>query len=148
MEENNLYTVRKAGQNDSYPISQLCGQLGYPVQPEYVELKLQEIIHDDEHDIFVAEVEAAGVVGWVHVFLRRLLYYGLAAEIGGLVVKDGYRKKRIGKALMQSAEYWAKEKGCEGVVVRSNETRKEAHVFYQGVGYDPTKKQHVFYKEL
>lgn len=145
---NDYIKVRKAEISDSDYISKLCGQLGYPALKEDVSIKLQEILSNNEHAVFVAKIEGADVVGWVHAFVKHLFYVDTAVEIGGLVVDESYRKNGIGKALMQGVEQWARENGYIGVVLRSNENRKDAHIFYKNIGYSHIKNHLTFYKEF
>ena len=147
-DNNDYINVRKAEISDSDVISKLCGQLGYPASKEDVRNKLQEILSNYEHAVLVAEIEGAGVVGWVHAFVKHLFYVETAVEIGGLVVDENNRKKGTGKALMQGVEQWTKENGYIGVVLRSNEGRKGAHIFYKSIGYSHIKNHLTFYKEL
>jgi GNAT superfamily N-acetyltransferase len=87
------------------------------------------------------------VIGWVHVYVDKLLTVGPRAEIGGLVVDEGWRSRGVGAALMQRAERWARQKGCSRVVVRSNVLRSGAHVFYERCGYQLFKQQKVYSKD-
>jgi GNAT superfamily N-acetyltransferase len=50
--------------------------------------------------------------------------------------------------LMEQAERWAREKGCWAVHLRSNIVRRDAHVFYERIGYSNVKKSRVFRKVL
>jgi GNAT superfamily N-acetyltransferase len=68
--------------------------------------------------------------------------------LGGLVVDEGHRGRRIGRLLMETAEAWASARGCEALYVRSNVVRERAHRFYKEMGYDLIKQSCVFLKEL
>lgn len=56
------------------------------------------------------------------------------AEIGGLWVHENFRNKGYGKALVQKAEEWAKQKGCKAITVF---TLKDwpAFEWYQKLGF-------------
>jgi len=73
-----------------------------------------------------------------------MLLADLGAEIGGLVVEEGWRGSGIGRRLMQQAEQWAQEQGCWAMHVRSNILRERAHRFYERLGYQSIKTQRVF----
>ncbi|MTI68563.1 MAG: GNAT family N-acetyltransferase [Firmicutes bacterium] len=64
-----------------------------------------------------------------------------------MVDKDS-RKKGIGKKLMTQVEKWGRKKGCSTVNLRSNIIRKDAHVFYNKIGYENVKKQYTFRKKI
>jgi GNAT superfamily N-acetyltransferase len=68
-------------------------------------------------------------------------------EIVGLIVDETKRSHGIGKGLIKEAETWAKEKGIEEIVVRSNVKRERAHKFYLSTGYKIEKQSIIFRKE-
>ncbi|ELS33472.1 GCN5-related N-acetyltransferase [Pseudanabaena biceps PCC 7429] len=49
---------------------------------------------------------------------------------------------------MKKIENWATKSGAEGVLLRSNIKRKEAHLFYEKIGYANIKQSLTFYKSL
>jgi GNAT superfamily N-acetyltransferase len=140
--------VRRASRADAQPIAALCVQLGYPTSPEEVVRRLAKIEQDDDHALYVAELPGGGVIGWVHVYVSRLLVADPSAEIGGLVVDEAYRRRGVGRRLMEEAERWAGERGCAAINLRSNIIRKEAHAFYERIGYSNVKTQLKFHKPL
>ena len=77
-----------------------------------------------------------------------LLEEDARAEVWGLVVDEQRRRQRIGEALMQAAEQWARAAGFREVRLRSNVTRTRAHAFYQRIGYSTTKTSHIFCKAV
>jgi GNAT superfamily N-acetyltransferase len=133
---------------DAKPIAALARQLGYPSTSEQVGRRIERIWRDPDHCALVAERTDGQVIGWVHVFVSRLLESDLFAEIGGLVVDERHRESGIGRLLMWHAESWARSRGCRTVRLRSNIIRKEAHAFYVRLGYRIIKTQHAFNKKL
>lgn len=140
--------VRLVGAQDAEQIAVLCGQLGYPSSPEKVRRRLDRIKSDDHHAIYVAELPGGLVVGWVQVYFRPLVMADPQAEIAGLVVAQGYRGFGIGKLLMRQVEQWALDRGCGAVCLRSNIIRKQAHAFYERLGYTNIKTSLTFRKDL
>lgn len=138
---------RKAVPQDSLEIARLSGQLGYPANAEQIEARLAPILNADDHVVIVAEA-LSKLVGWIHVHGRLLVESPPYAEIGGLVVDQEFRGKRIGKQLVRHCEEWARTKGYHELRVRVNVTRVEAHQFYKHAGFENTKTQQVFRKEL
>ena len=60
-------------------------------------------------------------------------------EISVLVVRPEFRKKGIGKELMEYAEHLAREQNCIGTWLVSGFGREEkAHTFYKSLGYQTT----------
>jgi len=140
--------VRKAKDSDLDVLVDLSGQLGYPATREEIRNRFSLLCKENNHIVLVAEAKGHGVVGWVHVLLRRLLMSEPMAEIGGLVVDEKNRDKGIGRALLAAAEKWVKSKGFARMVVRSNTARQEAHDFYPHVGFTHVKTQHVYSKQI
>lgn len=140
--------VRSATAADSLQISALCDQLGYPASSDQVAQRIKAIQHQDDHTLLVAQEPDSNLIGWIHIFLRPLVVTELEAELGGLIVDERYRGRGIGKLLMRHAELWSSEKGCQALHLRSNITRKNAHAFYERIGYEKIKTSRVFRKVL
>ncbi|WP_040411408.1 GNAT family N-acetyltransferase [Desulfosporosinus sp. OT] len=139
--------IREACIRDVRSIKELSEQLGYFVTHEETRSYLNDLRQDNQHVIYVAEMNNE-VVGWVHVSLYKTLVSEKRANISGLVVDRNSQRRGVGKELMRSAEEWAKNWGCHGVILRSNVIRQEAHLFYKGIGYGQTKSQYVFIKNF
>lgn len=148
--------VRLAALEDARALAELSTQLGYPVTPEQVASRLRRLSGDPLHGVFVAETTESGgapgsgpiVIGWVHVQERHLIETEVRAEVTAMVVEGGHRRRGAGRLLMAQAERWAREHGCEAVILRSNVIRTWAHAFYEALGYRILKTQKVFLKEL
>jgi GNAT superfamily N-acetyltransferase len=141
-------TIRPANAQDVEGIAVLCHQLGYPSSRGRVERRLLQVLQDEGHAVYVAEGPDGRVVGWVQVCARQLVVADLQAEIEGLVVDEGHRGGGIGRRLMAQAEQWARERGCQAVLLRSNIIREGAHAFYEGIGYEDIKTSKTFRKAL
>jgi GNAT superfamily N-acetyltransferase len=146
MTEGELWMIRRAMLADAKEIARLCLQLGNQIRVEQVEERLKKINREKDSVIFLYEMDNL-ICGWVHVFGKCIIQMEYA-EIGGLVVDTEYRGKGVGKKLMQKAEEWAKDKGFSEVRLRSGGHRKEAHQFYEGIGYENIKWQEVFRLKL
>ena len=71
-----------------------------------------------------------------------------AAEIGALAVDGKWRSQGIGRALLQAAEEWAKQRGCCTLQVRTNIVRQRAHEFYFRNGFRQVKTSLTLVKQL
>jgi GNAT superfamily N-acetyltransferase len=102
--------------------------------------------------VFLAELgdgpEAGAVIGWVHVHEGRLVDSDPRAEVSALIVAEGYQGRGAGRLLMEHAERWARSRGFQTVLLRSNVIRTRAHAFYEKLGYETIKSQKVFRKKL
>ena len=143
----NSPTVRSANLQDSSRLAELCTQLGYPSTAGQLTRRLPVLLERGDHAILVAEVNGS-VSGWVHVHVSPTLEMDQIAELGGLVVDEAVRGQGVGKVLMGRAEDWARRNGCHELWLRSNVTRKEAHRFYQALGYEIIKTSYTFRKHL
>ena len=59
-------------------------------------------------------------------------------KINGLGVRQEYRRKGIGKALLEAAERVAIDSGAPYIGLASGFAREEAHAFYEHNGYQKT----------
>jgi GNAT superfamily N-acetyltransferase len=140
--------VRLAQPRDSDRIAELAGQLGYPSTGEEVRKRLSQMQDANQYAVFVAELPAGQIAGWIGLYVFRAVELEAAAEINGLIVDAGIRSCGIGKTLLDAAEAWARTIGCNAISVRSNVTRNRAHGFYTANGYEHAKTQKEFRKKL
>ncbi|MEH2364446.1 GNAT family N-acetyltransferase [Nostoc sp.] len=140
--------IRQATIKDVERIASLCEQLEYSVTNQQIEQRLSKIKNNDAHIVYVATLEDEYVIGWAHAHIYELIIIPTQAIIFGLVVDKNYRHNGIGRLLMQQIEQWADVLGCEGVILRSNIKRQEAHLFYEKIGYTNIKQSVTFYKKL
>ena len=147
LETTNQVQVRRATVEDVEPITRLCHQLGYSLSAEAVKAYLETLPTQTERLVYVA-YQSDSVVGWINVYIPRVLLEDKQAEIGGLVVDEDWRSQGIGQLLVQQGQAWTKQQGCSVMQVRSRLTRQQAHKFYQSVGFSAYKTQHVFRQKL
>lgn len=134
---------RQAQLQDATSIAELSIQLGYKSSIAETQARLEEILRHADHCIFVVMNEDT-LVAWVHGFVSYRLESNSFVEIGGLVVDENYRRKGIGKLLVQEVMDWSRNNHCLKVRVRCNRVREETHVFYKHLGFEETKEQKVF----
>ena len=139
--------IRKAKVTDATAICRISSNdLGYECEESLVLQRLSNL--DSAREVvFVAELDGQ-VAGYVHAEVYSLLYFEPMANILGLAVSSAFRRKGVGKALMQRAEDWARERGMKEIRLNSGGTRKEAHEFYRAIGFDDEKVQIKFLKEV
>ncbi len=138
-----MTTVREMSAADLPKVAELSGQLGYPVSLGELEKRF-EILRASKTNVLFVAGEPVG--GWIQVEQRQSLESGENAEIVGLVVDSGRRREGLGRALVASAEQWAKDRSLPKLRVRSNVTREESHRFYPAIGFQKSKTQHVYEK--
>ena len=140
-------TIRAARASDANEIAELTRQLGYDLTEEDAAQRLARILLRDDQQFFVADLNSRAV-GWVHVVVAEYVDAEASVVIGGLVVDRKHRRLGIGRALMDRAESWARDRGCLIVRLTSSATRKTAHRFYEDLGYTNIKTQYSFVKPL
>jgi len=131
--------IRPAVEVDIPELASLMNELGYPTSTQEMRIRYMALAAHPDYTTWVAEMDnqVIGMIG-----LIRQLYYeknGIYIRIGALVINSHYRKKGIGKLLMQKAGEWAVETGASQVLLNSGnrEERKDAHAFYQHLGFEP-----------
>lgn len=139
--------IREASEADaSYVCKISCEDLGYSCNSELVKSRLSNLDKNREA-VFVAQIQN-NVVGYIHVEKYNTLYFESMVNILGLAVSADYRRKGIGKALLNHTEDWARKSGINYVRLNSGITRKQAHNFYRAMGYDNEKGQIRFMKHI
>ena len=140
--------IRSMSLEDAEQVAALAAELGYPSTRAQIESRFRGIQDNRDSQVLVAADSGGQVLGWLHIFGLHLIESEGAAEVGGLVVDSRARARGIGRALMEAAEAWARERGYTRLTLRSNTIRTEAHRFYQDLGYTIVKSQHKFQKPL
>lgn len=140
--------VRSMTDRDAGAAAELSGQLGYRSTAAEVERRFRELARDPDGALMVADDGDGRVIGWIHVCGRRFLESDPYAEIGGIVVDAGARRRGAGRALLLEAERWARGRGYSTMRIRSNMKRTEAKPFYERMGYAVIKSQYVFQRTL
>jgi GNAT superfamily N-acetyltransferase len=140
-------TMRRARLSDAVRLAELSTQLGYPATGQEIVQRMKRMRPAAVHAVFVAESQQQ-ITGWLHVSVTPLLEVPLRAEVNGLVVDEKRRSAGTGAKLLEVAERWAAERGCQSVSVRSNVIRERAHEFYLRNGYEHYKTQKAFRKLL
>ena len=140
-------TIRIATADDGERITLLAAQLGYSSGPEQTRERIAALSPLSHHVVYVAELDD-GIIGWLHAHVHHTITDDASTEIAGLVVDAQFRGTGVGRALMAAAEEWARSQGCKSVRLRSNVVRSGAHAFYRRLGYEITKSQHAFRKQL
>jgi GNAT superfamily N-acetyltransferase len=140
--------IRKVVREDVPALTDLAEQLGYPTRPGEIAERLDHLMEQINHQVFVAQAPGGEVVGWIHVVGAYHLVLEPSAELGGLVVRGGWRNQGTGRLLLERAEEWARAWGYELMLVNSNTARQGVPGFYEHMGYELVKIQNVFYKSL
>jgi GNAT superfamily N-acetyltransferase len=141
-----MANVRPATEYDIPRILQLYDELTINSAPMEMEsgfsanearAVFSEIQGDPRHELFVAEEEGQ-VVGTIVLLIVPNLSHGVApwAIAENIIVSEEYRRKGIGRMLLEHVIARAREKGCYKIQLVSDTRRKEAHKFYGALGFE------------
>jgi GNAT superfamily N-acetyltransferase len=107
---------------------------------------LREAASEEASEVLVADVDGA-VVGLCTVYLDlESVRFGARAWVEDLAVDPEHRSAGHGKALLDAAKDWGRERGATHLELDSGETRADAHRFYERE--QPTWKSVCFGWEL
>ncbi|HET8587288.1 MAG TPA: GNAT family N-acetyltransferase [Candidatus Limnocylindria bacterium] len=143
-----MTTVRPARASDASSLAGLTAQLGYPTTADEIAGRLAGVLADKAAALLVAADEAGTPVGWIHVYVKRVLERPASVLVGGLVVDERHRSHGVGLQLLEAGEAWAREQGVTSVTLYSRQTRTRAHRFYQRHGYRISKESFFLEKDL
>ena len=135
--------IRDIAEQDAEAINALSTQLGYTMSIEQTLANIRSVLGTKGHNAFVAILENK-IRGWIGVAEALQIESAPFCEIRGLIVDEKLRGRGIGKLLIEKVKQWSKETGNKTLRLRCNMTRKEAHLFYQHLGFREIKEQKVF----
>jgi ribosomal protein S18 acetylase RimI-like enzyme len=145
------WRIRAASTNDRDALQALwrvIDELHIAIVPSFFgwaedrsELALRRALADLNEMLLVAEDDVA-VRGMAHVVLydtpegegRRPVRRG---HLDSLVVQEEFRRRGCGRALMDAARAWARQKGASQMVLTVWHGNHEAEQFYTGLGFIP-----------
>lgn len=120
--------------------------VGYDRYSHHDNDSFQRVLQNPHNFVYVAEDDDT-LVGFATFSVRDVIRYPKQiAELDELFVLEDYRKKGVGKLLMQEVEKKAKECECCRIFIESHYDHKAAHVFYESLGY--TNNGYHFIKDL
>jgi len=139
-------TIRPVEAKDGEALANLMTQLGYETRASEMQMRMETILADKHYATFVA-VSGRKVCGMIGTFACYTYEHNNpSARILALVVSDEMRGRGVGHALIAAAEKDLAQKNIRRVAVNTHFERKEAHEFYEKLGYK--KNGFRFVKEL
>jgi len=128
--------IRDAKLTDAPALAALMCELGYRTTPVKMRQRLKPILCDVRYRTLVAEVEGkvCGMIGMLAY--PSYEHDDLSGRILALVTLPTARRCGIGRALIASAEKAFAQKAVTRVSLDTRLTRKNAHKFYESLGYE------------
>jgi GNAT superfamily N-acetyltransferase len=107
-----------------------------PLPESYIKA-FAEIEADKNNELIVAEIDGE-IVGTLQITFTPSISFqgGKRATVESVRVDAKYRGRGIGKELMKWAIERAGEENCFAVQLTTNSERKDAHRFYQNLGFE------------
>lgn len=137
--------IREAKAEDAAEIVALLQFLGHPVTQAKVLENLNRLASLLETP-FIAE-ENGQVLGLIGVHIMVTIHRDTpVGRIPVLVVREDLHGRGIGRMLVEAAEERLRQAGCALIEVTSNNSRVDAHRFYERLGYEITSSR--FMKRL
>jgi len=114
--------------------------------PERARAAIADAIADQEAAVLVAE-HRGDLLGLCTAYLdMNSVRFGPRCWVEDLAVSPGHRSQGVGKALLDAAKDWARERGASHLELDSADAREDAHRFYQREG--PSWRSACFAWEL
>lgn len=140
------FAIRAAELGDADALAVLMTELGYKTRSSEMRMRMESIVVDPRYRTFVA-VKQGLVCGMIGTFY----YYSYEHNDPGgriivLVVASNSRGRGIGRRLIAAAENDFAQRDIRRVAVNTRFERKEAHEFYERLGY--TRNGFRFVKNL
>jgi GNAT superfamily N-acetyltransferase len=134
--------VRDARESDADALARLCTQLGYATNASAMPDRVARLGEDPNARALVAERDGQ-VIGLATIHLRFTMNHEAPiAQLTLLVVDEANRSHGVGRALVNSAEQWAKERGSRRINVTTALHRGDAHAFYERMSYAHTGRRY------
>ena len=102
---------------------------------------LSAILADQNAVIFIAEIQGR-IIGLVHAYVRAVPEIPIripcrACQVDNIVVTQEYRRRGVGKALMEMVHQWAGQMKLDRLELSVWDFNEDAQDFYRGFGYEP-----------
>lgn len=105
----------------------------YPIDLKKSAALCEAMQHQPDSCVLVAR-EGNTIIGTVSGFCCRGLA-GSFLAIEDLIVEETYRGNGIGRQLMDAIHEYGKRQNCDYAILVSSGFRKQAHRFYEKIGY-------------
>jgi len=100
-------------------------------EAERASSRLERLVAADDATMLVADADGS-IVGICSVYLDiESVRFGRRAWVEDLAVDPDHRSAGHGKALLDAAKDWARERGASHLELDSGEARADAHRFYE-----------------
>ena len=104
--------------------------------------EIWEIIEKNNIKYFIAMEDGKIISSCYLAIIPNLTRNGKSnGFIENVITDEHYRKKGIGKKIIEMAIKYGKENNCYKIILQSSTKRTEAHKFYEKCGFDGNSKR-------
>jgi aminoglycoside 6'-N-acetyltransferase I len=130
--------------------------LAVKLWPDYSSIEMQEILTEildsDRETAFIMRDDDGKAIAFMNLSLR-FEYVPEATQspvgyIEGIYVKDEYRDRGFGKALVEYAEQWALTQGCIELAADALIENTASHKFHTKTGFREAERTVFFIKSI
>jgi aminoglycoside 6'-N-acetyltransferase I len=147
----NVVAVRPLGSDERPECLTLRERLWPESGREALAAEQQEILtHSAQNAVLVAAAEGE-LVGFVEASLRDWAEGCESRPVGyieGWYVEPSYRRRGIGRRLVEAAEAWARSRGCTEMGSDALLTNTVSHRAHAAIGYHEVERLVLFSKKL
>ena len=138
---------RQAKYPDVLQVKKLLDELENTVLDVQVfDVIFQEYQMDANTIMYVSEASNGAIIAFISCRGHRLLHHeGLVFEIQELIVTQSAQGMGIGRRLVELVQQEVQIRGAKSLEVTSNKRRKEAHAFYQSMGFRNSHEKFTIY---
>jgi len=129
-------TIRAAEMNDAAALAQLMCELGYETTKSEMQTRMERIAGDERYRTLVA-VRNGKVCGMIGTVTNPSYEHNdPSGRILAVVTLTKARRRGIGRALIATAEKDFAQRGITRLALNTQLARKDAHKFYESLGYE------------
>lgn len=145
MEEG--YTIRQALESDAASVKCLLEELENRVFDQAIFDRIyMEYLRTPHTLMKVALRGETEIAGFISCKGQSLLHHeGMVFEIQELIVTEAHQGRGIGRKLIEALRLELLHHGAISLEVTTNKRRKEAHAFYQSVGFLNSHEKFTIY---
>lgn len=130
-------TVREAVLDDAEALVPLLEALGYPVDAATARSRLRALRGADPSGCVLVAATASAIAGVITVHVTPVLHRPTSiGRITALAVLPALEGHGVGRALVEAAEMFCRERGLGRIEVTSGLAHTAAYDFYRHLGYE------------
>lgn len=136
-----MQSIRRATKDDAEAIANLYRELN-TLSPVSVSPEKIDAVANSENTYLLVCDDAGEIIATALVCLCQDVMFDNQpfALVENVVVSADYKRKGIGKSMMDYIEAFCLEQDCSKIMLQTSSENRNARDFYTGMGYDPDAK--------